>query len=576
MADPMSEPAVGIDLGTTHSVIAHLDRSGRPATIQNREGDATTPSVVFFDRTSVVVGKEAVKASQFQPESVAQFAKRDVGRSVYQRLIRGERLPPEVIQALVLQKLRNDAERIIGEFANAVITVPAFFNEPRRKSTQDAGRLAGLEVLDIINEPTAAAIAFGVQQGFLTNEAETKERERILVYDLGGGTFDATLMDIDGNNYNAVATLGDVQLGGMDWDGRIADFVAEHFADRYGVDPRSDTAVYQSLLLDAEDAKHSLSAREEVSIHFAHEGHRARITLTREKFESLTRDLVERTRFTVKNLLHDAGLAWGDLTRVILVGGSTRMPMIERMLRQESGSPVDSSLSPDEAVAHGAAIYAGLLTTSDESKRPKLTVRNVNSHDLGVLGIDPKTKRRRRQVLIPRNTPLPTTGSGRFVTRQESQPNVKVDVIEGGDASGNGATAIGKCVIDDLPPGLPAGSQIDIFFSYAQDGRLTVRAHLPDVDRKAIMSIERASGLSDTLLQQWERRMREGLQLGDHMDQEPVPAPIPPRPSTEAGLADEDFEVTAFLVEEDEPEPPPIVCPQPPPTLPEADRGNAD
>jgi len=318
MADATSEPAVGIDLGTTHSVIAQLDRDGRPVTIQNREGDATTPSVVFFDRASVVVGKEAVKASQFQPELVAQFAKRDVGRSTYQRTIRDERLPPEVIQALVLQKLRRDAERIIGRFAKAVITVPAFFNEPRRKSTQDAGQLAGLEVLDIINEPTAAAIAFGVQQGFLTDEAEAKEREKILVYDLGGGTFDATLMDIDGHNYRAIATLGDVQLGGIDWDERIADFVAEKFVDRHGVDPRKDAAARQSLLLDAEDAKHSLSAREEVLIHFTHEGHRARITLTREKFESLTKDLLERTRFTVNNLLRDAGLTWDDLTRVIL------------------------------------------------------------------------------------------------------------------------------------------------------------------------------------------------------------------------------------------------------------------
>jgi len=252
------------------------------------------------------------------------------------------------------------------------------------------------------------------------------------------------------------------------------------------------------------------------------------------------------------------------------------MPMIERMLRQESGSPVDCSLPPDEAVAHGAAIYAGLLTTSDESKRPKLVVRNVNSHNLGVLGIDPKTKRRRRQVLIPRNTPLPTTGSGQFVTRQESQPSVKVDVIEGGDASGNGATAIGKCVIDDLPPGLPAGSRIDVFFSYAQDGRLTVRAHLPDVDRKAIMSIERASGLSDTLLRQWEKRMREGLQLGVHADERSAELPTIPPPPIEAGLADEELELTEFVLD-DEPEPPPIVCPQPPPVPPQVDRDeNAD
>lgn len=568
MAERDSEPSVGIDLGTTHSVIAHLDREGRPATLQNSEGDLTTPSVVFFDRSNVVVGKEAVKGAQYEPELIAQFAKRDVGRSAYRKPIRGERLPPEVIQALVLQKLKCDAERKIGPFDRAVITVPAFFNEPRRKSTQDAGRLAGLEVLDIINEPTAAAIAYGVQQGFLSETAESKEAEKILVYDLGGGTFDATLMAIDGFNYDAVATVGDVHLGGIDWDARIVDHVANHFLERHDVDPRKDAAVYQCLLQEAEDAKHSLTARNEVSIHFAHEGRRARITLTRDKFESMTIDLLERTRFTVNNLLRDAGLVWGDLTRVILVGGSTRMPMIERMLRNESGKPVDSSLSPDEAVAHGAAIYAGLLMASGRSERPRLAVRNVNSHDLGVLGIDPRTKRRSRKVLISRNTALPATGSGRFVTRREDQSNVRVDVIEGGDDSGNGATPIGKCVIEDLPAGLPIGTRISVLFAYTDNGRLTVKARLPDVDREATLSIERASGLSDSLLEQWEERMREGLRLGDP-DGEPLALSREAlQEPAVAALADEELEVTEFIVDEDEPEPPPIVNPKPPPAPP--------
>jgi len=541
-----------------------LDREGRPVTLENREGDSTTPSAVFFDRSTVVVGKEAVKGAQYEPERIAQFAKRDVGRSVYRKPICGERLPPEVIQALVLQKLKHDAERKIGHFDKAVITVPAFFNEPRRKSTQDAGRLAGLDLLDIINEPTAAAIAFGVQEGFLSEKAESKEPENILVYDLGGGTFDATLMAIDGFNYNALATVGDVHLGGIDWDARIVDYVAKHFMEHHGVDPRKDGAAYQCLLQEASDAKHSLTARNEVSIHFAHEGHRARIILTRDKFESMTIDLLERTRFTVNNLLRDARLAWADLTRVILVGGSTRMPMIERMLRKEAAKPVDSSLSPDEAVAHGAAIYAGLLMASDGSKRPRMAVRNVNSHDLGVLGIDPRTKRRSRKVLISRNTPLPATGRGRFVTRKEDQSNVKVDVIEGGDASGNGATPIGKCVIEDLPPGLPTGSRINVFFRYADNGRLTVKARLPDVDREATLSIERASGLSDSLLKQWEKRMRDGLRLGVRSDQPLVPSPDAIEEPPIATLADDELEVTEFVVDEDEPEPPPIVYPKPP------------
>jgi molecular chaperone DnaK len=219
MANP-SEPAVGIDLGTTFSVIAHLDSMGRPWTIPNAEGDLITPSVVFFDESSVIVGKEAVKAGGVAPEDIAQFVKLDMGSPAYEKPIKGEHMPPEVIQSFILDKLRRDAVLKLGEFRKVVITVPAYFNEPRRKATQDAGALAGLEVIDIINEPTAAAIAFGVQQGFLTAKGESKEKERIVIYDLGGGTFDVTLMEIDGRNYNAVATAGDVRLGGVD-SGRL-------------------------------------------------------------------------------------------------------------------------------------------------------------------------------------------------------------------------------------------------------------------------------------------------------------------------------------------------------------------
>jgi molecular chaperone DnaK len=522
MSEQKQPPAIGIDLGTTHSVVAHVDADGRPVTIRNREGELTTPSSVFFDRTTVVVGKEAVKAGQYEPQYIAQFAKRDVGKSSYNKTIRGEKLPPEVIQALVLQKLKRDAERQVGEFRHAVVTVPAFFNEPRRKSTQDAGRLAGLEVLDIINEPTAAAVAYGVQSGFLSETAEARVPEKILVYDLGGGTFDATLMEIDGRNFNAVATVGDVFLGGIDWDRRILNHVAEALLDLSGCDVRQDGVAVQALMREAEEAKHALSAREEVTIHFSHEGHRIQVPLTRDEFESLTVDLLERTRFTVNNLLRDASCRWADLTRVILVGGSTRMPMIENMLRNESGRKIDSSLSPDEAVAHGAAIYADILLRSVSSSRPRVSVRNVNSHDLGVLAHDPKTNRPRRKTLIPRNTPLPTSGAGRFVTQREGQASVKVDVIEGGDDSGHGATPIGKCVIDDLPASLPPKSPIVVVFQYEQNGRLTIDANLPHAERQATLSIERASGLSDSLLRMWEQRIAAGLHLGQgESEQEP-------------------------------------------------------
>ena len=226
-----TEPAIGIDLGTTFSVIAYLDSTGRPQTIVNFEGEALTPSVVFFDASSVVVGKEAVKASCLEPEGVAEYAKRDMGCPIYSKAINGEHYPPEVVQSFVLEKLKQDAQSKIGTFQKAVITVPAYFNEPRRKATQDAGHLAGIEVLDIINEPTAAAIDFGFQKGFLSSKGESQRPETILVYDLGGGTFDVTLMHIDGTSYTARATAGDVYLGGIDWNRRMVDYLAEEFED---------------------------------------------------------------------------------------------------------------------------------------------------------------------------------------------------------------------------------------------------------------------------------------------------------------------------------------------------------
>ena len=506
-----SQIAVGIDLGTTYSVIAHLDSMGRPWTIANAEGDLTTPSVVLFDRESVVVGKEAVNAMALEPKHVAQFVKGEMGNPFYSRPINGERLPPEVIQSFILRKLKEDAEKKLGVVRKAVVTVPAFFNEPRRKATQDAGQLAGLEVIDIINEPTAAAIAYGVQRGFLTAKGEAKQAEMILVYDLGGGTFDVTLMQIEGNAYRTIATAGDVYLGGIDWDRRIVDHVAQHFKDRYhGIDPREHPAGADGLLRKAEEAKRSLSARETAKIIYTHAGYNIALSLSRQEFESLTADLLDRTRFTTTNLLREAGMNVMDVTRVILVGGSTRMPMVGAMLERELGIKPDRSLSVDEAVAHGAAIYAGLLL-ANKSIGTDITVCNVNSHSLGVLGIEPATGRKRNTVLIPKNTRLPATSTRRFETRRDNQPNVAVDVIEGGDASGNGATSIGKCIVRNLPAELPAGTPVEVTFKYLADGRLRVQAWLPGLDRAADLVIDRSSGLTEERVAFWKKRLEDGL-----------------------------------------------------------------
>ena len=511
MSEPTDSVAVGIDLGTTRSVVAHLDATGRPLTVQNLEGDATTPSVVFFDRTSVVVGKEAVKVAEYEPDRVAQFAKRHLGKEAFAMDIAGQRLPPEIVQALILQKLKEDGVSKLGPFDKCVVTVPAYFNEPRRKATQDAGRLAGLNVVDIINEPTAAALAFGVQQGFVNAEGRTEELETVLVYDLGGGTFDVTIMEIEGNDYRAIATAGDVYLGGIDWDERIVDHVAEQFQIQHGVDPRKDPSHRLRLLAEAEDAKRSLSQRDEVVIRFAMDGKRVQVSLDRDEFETLCGDLIDRTMFTTRKVLKDAGRTWKDVTRLLLVGGSSRMPMVQNMLESESGLKVDRSLSADESVAHGAAIYAGILMNSDKPDANRISVSNVNSHDLGILGVDSNTGSPRRSKMIERNTQLPAMMGKRFKTSRDNQASVSVNVVEGGDDQGRHSTAIGKCVVRDLPPNLPKATPVDVVFHYKTDGRLQVLAQLPSIERKAALTIERGSGLSEEHLTYWKKRLDDGI-----------------------------------------------------------------
>lgn len=507
MPKSTSKP-VGIDLGTTFSVIAHLDATRRPVTILNEEGDTLTPSVLFFDGDDVVVGKEAVKAAVHEPEMSVAFMKREMGSASFSKLINGKKVPPEVLQSYVLKKLKADAQTRIGPVKQAVITVPAFFDDPRRKGTQDAGRIAGLEVLNVINEPTAAAIAFGVQEGFLNAKGESKGSERVLVYDLGGGTFDVTLMEIDGKSYRAVATDGDVYLGGVDWDQRIVDIAANAFLKKFGgQDPRKDRSARTRWLLEAEDVKRALTAREQANFTAGFNGQKLRVPITRGQFEEQTADLLERTRFTAASVISEAGLTWNDITRLLLVGGSTRMPMVVKMLSRESGRQPDRSLSADEAVAHGAAIYAGLLADARGGHAPQVAVHNVNSHTLGVLGIEKETGRPKNRVLIERNTPLPVTKVSRFQTARTGQRNVVANVIEGGDSSGSNATPIGKCVVQDLPPNLPAGTPIEVAFTYQDDGRLTVKARLPSLGKSAELQIERASGLSEQQIQNWEKKV---------------------------------------------------------------------
>jgi molecular chaperone DnaK len=512
-----SRPAVGIDLGTTFSAIAHLDQVGRPTTLVNAEGDLITPSVVLFEGTNVVVGKEAIKALATDAVDVAECAKRYLGHRTFQRALGGRHYPPEVIQSFILHKLRSDARRQLGDFYQVVITVPAYFDEVRRKATQDAGYMAGFEVLDIINEPTAAAIAYGSMRGFLDQEGAAHDPVKVLVYDLGGGTFDVTIMEIRGADFAALATDGDVMLGGRDWDQRLIDYVAEEFIRSHGIDPREEPNAYGRLWREAEDCKRTLSARLKASVGFDFQGHAVRLEISRELYEELTRDLLDRTRFTTRQTLQAAGLEWSDIDHVLMVGGSTRMPMVPRMLEELVGRPPDASVSADEAVAHGAALRAGLCLARLDGEKEPFSVRNVNSHSLGVVATDSATKRKRNAILIPRNTPLPVTAKRTFKTQKKGQKSVLVQIVEGESASPDDCSQLGKCTIRHLPPNLEPGTPIEVRFRYEENGRLGIQVVVGDTGKKLEHEITRENSLTQEQLDSW-RAYITGVPLGDAAD----------------------------------------------------------
>lgn len=499
--------AVGIDLGTTFSVVAALDDHGRPHAIVNTEGDVITPSFVLFDVDEVVVGKEAVKALSVEAEHVAESVKRELGSRLFHKSLQGLSYPPEVLEAYVLNKLRQDASRLVGDFRKVVITVPAYFDENRRKATQDAGYMAGFEVMDILNEPTAAALAFGFQRGYFRPAQARDELERILVYDLGGGTFDVTVMEIRGTAFNTLATDGDVQLGGRDWDQRLLDYVAEQFVRRYGLDPREDPNVVGRLWRDCEEAKRTLSARQKASVVCDFRAQSLRVEISRALFHELTFDLVERTAFTTRQAIQAAGLEWSEIDRVLLVGGSTRMPAIVEMLRQLSGQDPDNSVAPDEAVAHGAALHAGLVLARRRGEPASFSIRNVNSHSLGIVGTDMKTGRKQNAVIIPRNTPLPVVAKRVFRTHKQGQASLLLQIVEGESTSPDECSAIGRCSVRGLPPNLPAQTPLEVRFHYAENGRITVSVLVPGHDQPLEQEIIRAQGLSREELDQWRLRI---------------------------------------------------------------------
>jgi molecular chaperone DnaK len=497
---------VGIDLGTTNSAVAWVDKSGRSMIVRNAEGDLLTPSVVLFDDAEVVVGKEARTAAPVHPENVAECVKRDMGSPVYGRPIRGQYMPPEVIQACILRKLRADLVASVGPEASVVITVPAYFDEPRRKGTADAGEMAGLRVLDIVNEPTAAALAFGEIHGYLSPTGGASEEMTVLVYDLGGGTFDVTLLTLQPGDVRTLATDGDVQLGGHDWDLRLLDHVADSFQEAHGADPRDDPRAATRLYREVIEAKHTLSARGRATIRVEHAGMSVPVQVTRDEFESLTAGLLERTAYTTRQLVKTANVPWSQVARVLLVGGATRMPMVRQMLQQLSGREPDQTVNPDEAVARGAALYASHLLAERTGEGPgsSFQVTNVNSHSLGVEGIEQETLRKTNVVLIPRNSPLPARFTERFMTKRVGQQSIVIQVLEGESTQPDECTLIGRTVIRDLPPGLPMGWPIDVTFEYGANGRLKVHGTVPGTHREVELRIEREVGMTGEGVSRWQ------------------------------------------------------------------------
>ncbi|MCC9599688.1 Hsp70 family protein [Stieleria sp. JC731] len=485
--------AVGIDLGTTFSAIAYVDYRGEPHTIANSEGDLTTPSAALIEDDEVTVGKQAVKAQRTLPGNVITFAKRDIGKHAVGQKVNGRELKPEVVESMILSRLKRDAEKRLGiEVKQAVITVPAYFNEPKRRATIAAAELAGLETLAIINEPTAAAIAYGLQ-----THSEILGPQTVLVYDLGGGTFDVSLVRVEHSDITVLATDGNAKLGGIDWDRCLGRWLDDQFAKRCKVRPTESEGGTAFLMAEANELKHALSSRSEVKVLLTFETATLKTTLTRAEFEEMTAHLLDRTRFTVRKLLKEADVKWDQVDQIVLVGGSTRLPQVTKMLSEVSGTDPNQTVSPDEAIAHGAAIYADTILRKRKAKKentpaePTLKISDVNAHQLGVLGIDVETRLRTNYVMIKRNTPIPAKVVARFETLRNNQRSVVVEVVEGGDKRGRYGTHLGRCVLGGLPAGLPAGTAVDVTFRYNRNGLFVVEARLPRTGHEASIVVER-------------------------------------------------------------------------------------
>ena len=465
-----SSRAVGIDLGTTFSAIAHVNRHGVPEILHNAEGDRITPSVVLFDGDEVIVGNYAKQSAVVYPEQVVEFIKRHIGDADFYFEYRNENYAPERISSFILAKLKHDAELRLGHrIDQAVITVPAYFNDHQRQATLRAGELAGLRVLKLINEPTAAAFAYGL------NNADSNKR--VLVFDLGGGTFDCTICHIDGRDINVNATNGDHQLGGKDWDDALIRYAAQCFEEKHGMDPLEDLAAYHDLRQKCVSAKISLTRRPKVNLFYDYKGKIMRLEVTRAKFEDLTSGLMRRAELLTDDVLLDAKLDRNDIDTVLLAGGSTRMPMVRAMLKKMFARAPATDINPDECVALGAALTAALEAARLSGEKPDIDIRthDVTSHSLGMVVFrDGKLHNSR---IISKNTRIPCEQTrDNYVTTHDGQTTMDLWLVQGENEDPLECNVLGHFEFYGIPP-RPAGeSRLAVTYRYNANGIVEVEA----------------------------------------------------------------------------------------------------
>jgi len=484
--------AVGIDLGTTNSVVAFLE-AGEPVVIPNSEGARTTPSVVAFSKSGeVLVGEVAKRQAITNPDRTFRSIKREMGTNWKSPDIDGKRYTAQEISARTLMKLKRDAEAYTGDtVTQAVITVPAYFDDAQRTATKEAGQIAGLEVLRIINEPTAAALAYGLDKG--------TEDETVLVFDLGGGTFDVSVLEIGDGVFEVKSTHGDTHLGGDDWDQRIIDWLVQQFKSAHGVDLDKDRMATQRLKEAAEKAKIELSQVQQTQINLPFITATAEgplhldEQLSRAKFQEMTADLIERCRIPFEQALKDAGVSKGQLHHVILVGGSTRMPAVVDLVQSLTGKEPNRSVNPDEVVAVGAAIQAGVL---------KGDVKDVLLLDVTPLSLGIETKGGVMTKLIERNTTIPTRRTEVFTTAEDMQPSVEIHVLQGEREMAGYNKTLGKFQLVDLPPAPRGVPQIEVTFDIDANGIVHVSAKDRATSKEQSMTISGQSTLSKEDIQQ--------------------------------------------------------------------------